>query len=358
MVVGSLATLDLPMVVDPIGIYMLKGPYYTLTMTDWFLQALSVIPRGSWIDVSRRFTMIRCASPKMWFRSHTCCGLTDSYWSDLIVDQDYDEATARATKDITLASQTLKVAASLPPQLLGRRPSPRAAAVAVCRRLRGWTCSDPLTEEIPSVINSSRILVQTDEGAVFPVMDQIRRTQPPLKCQVPCQTGRIQASRRHKLAVGPQQLRLRNHNFGLTHRTMVKRLAKSPHDPLGITDSACKNQSVMVSVQYGPFNTYIPIRSTTIAVEATVHPVATQKHPVARRFRRSFWTTRRKQQQHPVERLFESAIAIYSVASYSVQSQDFKAQRIEAAKISSRLESAGAKQLTIYEELRELDVNC
>ncbi|KZV32740.1 hypothetical protein F511_32166 [Dorcoceras hygrometricum] len=45
---------------------------------------------------------------------------------------------------------------------------------------------------------------------------------------------------------------------------MVKRLATSPHDPLGITDSAYKNQSVMVSVQYGPFNTYIPIRSTTI----------------------------------------------------------------------------------------------
>ncbi|KZV38909.1 hypothetical protein F511_35772 [Dorcoceras hygrometricum] len=31
-----------------------------------------------------------------------------------------------------------------------------------------------------------------------------------------------------------------------------------------ITDSACKNQLVVVSVQYGPFNTYIPIRSTTI----------------------------------------------------------------------------------------------
>ncbi|KZV20915.1 hypothetical protein F511_38725 [Dorcoceras hygrometricum] len=45
---------------------------------------------------------------------------------------------------------------------------------------------------------------------------------------------------------------------------MVKRLATSPHDPLGITDSACKNQLVMVSVQYGPFNTNIPIRSTTI----------------------------------------------------------------------------------------------
>ncbi|KZV44124.1 hypothetical protein F511_24610 [Dorcoceras hygrometricum] len=37
------------------------------------------------------------------------------------------------------------------------------------------------------------------------------------------------------------------HIFGLTHRIMVKRLATSPHDPLGITDSACKNQSVMIS---------------------------------------------------------------------------------------------------------------
>ncbi|KZV45521.1 hypothetical protein F511_26682 [Dorcoceras hygrometricum] len=45
---------------------------------------------------------------------------------------------------------------------------------------------------------------------------------------------------------------------------MVKRLETSPHDPLGITDSACKNQLVVVSVQYGPFYTYIRIRSTTI----------------------------------------------------------------------------------------------
>ncbi|KZV18179.1 hypothetical protein F511_21769 [Dorcoceras hygrometricum] len=67
-----------------------------------------------------------------------------------------------------------------------------------------------------------------------------------------------------QLAMRPQPLRLRNHNFGLAQRIMVKRLATSPHDPLGITDSACKNQLVVVSVQYGPFNTYIPIRSTTI----------------------------------------------------------------------------------------------
>ncbi|KZV46534.1 helicase domain-containing family protein [Dorcoceras hygrometricum] len=42
------------LVVDLIGIYGLKGPYCTLTTTNWFLQALSVIPRGSWGDVARR----------------------------------------------------------------------------------------------------------------------------------------------------------------------------------------------------------------------------------------------------------------------------------------------------------------
>ncbi|KZV50668.1 hypothetical protein F511_29272 [Dorcoceras hygrometricum] len=67
-----------------------------------------------------------------------------------------------------------------------------------------------------------------------------------------------------QLAVGPQPLWLRNHNFGLAQRIMVKRLATSPHDPICIIDSACKNQLIVVSVQYGPFNTYIPIRSTTI----------------------------------------------------------------------------------------------
>ncbi|KZV40805.1 alpha-mannosidase 2x [Dorcoceras hygrometricum] len=53
--IGTLATLDLPMVVDLIGIYGLKGPYCTQTTTSWFLQALSVIPRGSWGDVARVF---------------------------------------------------------------------------------------------------------------------------------------------------------------------------------------------------------------------------------------------------------------------------------------------------------------
>ncbi|KZV18656.1 putative leucine-rich repeat receptor-like protein kinase [Dorcoceras hygrometricum] len=75
--------------------------------------------------------------------------------------------------------------------------------------------------------------------------------------------------------MGPQPLWLRNQNSGLAQRIMVKRLATSPHDPLGITDSACKNQSVVVSVQYGPFNPYIPIRSTTIGKSrVAIDPIA------------------------------------------------------------------------------------
>ncbi|KZV34391.1 myosin heavy chain kinase B-like [Dorcoceras hygrometricum] len=64
MAIESLTTLDLSMVVDSIEIYELKGPYYMLIMTDWFLQALSVIPRGSWGDVARRFTMVRWVDQK------------------------------------------------------------------------------------------------------------------------------------------------------------------------------------------------------------------------------------------------------------------------------------------------------
>ncbi|KZV17905.1 hypothetical protein F511_06832 [Dorcoceras hygrometricum] len=51
----------------------------------------------------------------------------------------------------------------------------RRRAAAVCRPLRGRTCSDHLVEEIPfrdKFVSSS---VQTDEGAVFPVVDRIRR---------------------------------------------------------------------------------------------------------------------------------------------------------------------------------------
>ncbi|KZV54197.1 acyl-CoA dehydrogenase-related protein [Dorcoceras hygrometricum] len=118
--IGSIATLDLPMVVDLIGIYGLKGPYCTLTTTNWFLQTLSVIPSGSWGDVARRFTMIR--------------------WADLVL--------------------------AAPP--LSHKPPP-----AVRRRRRRKFVSGQFDEEKPFVLISSVLLVQAYEGVLFLVVDRI-----------------------------------------------------------------------------------------------------------------------------------------------------------------------------------------
>ncbi|KZV18696.1 hypothetical protein F511_14206 [Dorcoceras hygrometricum] len=125
IVIGSIATLDLPMVVDLIGIYGLKGPYCTLTTTDWFLQALSVTPRGSWGDVARRFTMIRWASPE------------------------------------------------LPPPLLSSIAAVAAAPPCADARLRRKIAFGQFNEENPFVLISSVLLVQADEGVSFLVVDRI-----------------------------------------------------------------------------------------------------------------------------------------------------------------------------------------
>ncbi|KZV28078.1 hypothetical protein F511_02164 [Dorcoceras hygrometricum] len=82
--IGSIATLDLPMVVDMIGIYGLKGPYCTLTTTNWFLQALSVIPRDHGAMFLDAFTMIRWADHIVQFRK-----LSRSVRSD----RSYDEVS-------------------------------------------------------------------------------------------------------------------------------------------------------------------------------------------------------------------------------------------------------------------------
>ncbi|KZV15814.1 hypothetical protein F511_25782 [Dorcoceras hygrometricum] len=157
--IGSIATLDLPMVVDLIGICELKGPYCTLTMTDWFLQALSVIPRGSWGDVARRFTMIRWAVDRF----------------DLIGDRSYDEVAAMDIVIWTRArwagpspfcsSRPLLSSSSPPP------PPPRAAAAAAV--FAGKIVSGQLDEENPFVLISSVLLLQPDEGVSDLVMDRI-----------------------------------------------------------------------------------------------------------------------------------------------------------------------------------------
>ncbi|KZV52550.1 formin-like protein 3 [Dorcoceras hygrometricum] len=148
--IGSLATLDLPMVVDLIGIYVLKGPYCTLTTINWFLQALSVIPRGSWGDVARRFTMIA---------SHG--------------------------------------RPSTSPQPHGHTPPLRHHAPSPCDR----TCSDRHAEVIPSVANPSSLLVQIDGGRLIPVVDLIGgstaayREEPDFPCEFLVGARRLDASK-------------------------------------------------------------------------------------------------------------------------------------------------------------------
>ncbi|KZV48140.1 F-box/LRR-repeat protein 14-like [Dorcoceras hygrometricum] len=168
--IGSLATLDLPMVVDLIGIYAWKGPYCTLTTTNWFFQALSVIPRGSWGDVSRRFTMIR------WAKLH----------------------------NTTLASTHSKSAAPsspLPQAAAGRHQAPPPPPL---RR----TCSGHRAEEFPSVLNSSGLLVQADEGVLIPVVDLIRRSTAAYnsRARFPCESGWSQAPRRQQADVNSRSV--------------------------------------------------------------------------------------------------------------------------------------------------------
>ncbi|KZV57196.1 hypothetical protein F511_39655 [Dorcoceras hygrometricum] len=89
--------------------------------------------------------------------------------------------------------------------------------------------------------------------------------------------GRPQEKRaRHKATHGRDKrgapcsiVRHRAAHIGRPTTSLLARPAPDAQHPAAqqlarITDSACKNQLVVVSVQYGPFNPYIPIRSTTI----------------------------------------------------------------------------------------------
>ncbi|KZV29939.1 hypothetical protein F511_41541 [Dorcoceras hygrometricum] len=101
--------------------------------------ALSVIPRGSWGDVARRFTMIR------WALSVIPMGS----WGDV-------------ARRFTMI-----------------RWSPPAADVAAAARCHHRKSrSDHSGEEIPSVKFSLSFLVQTGEGIGIPIVDRIRRPKP------------------------------------------------------------------------------------------------------------------------------------------------------------------------------------
>ncbi|KZV48401.1 plasma membrane ATPase 1-like [Dorcoceras hygrometricum] len=175
--IGSIATLDLPMVVDLIGIYGLKGPYCMLTTTNWFLQALSVIPRGSWGDVSRRSYNDPMGKSgivipeQQWFHGdrdepnvHTLdpgpLGRSKFITSLLNVDLE----ALIITLDYTTLTLASKCAA--PSSHKSRRLHAAAASLA-------GICSGQYFEDNPSALISSGLLVQADEGVSLPVVDLI-----------------------------------------------------------------------------------------------------------------------------------------------------------------------------------------
>ncbi|KZV20892.1 hypothetical protein F511_36001 [Dorcoceras hygrometricum] len=223
IVIGSLATLDVPMVVDLIGIYVLKGPYCTLTTTNWFLQALSVIPRDSWGDVARRFTLIRWAPRRqqgnalkhpMYVLLHYICYVlnfsgTNFETSAAPPGTGSGSATAptvmyagKLYTSLTLAVSLLELPLTLAHiigdikgtvhhnstlmghrrhiigplldvrnsrPLLSQTPPPPCAAARLCRKF----VSGQFDEENPFVLISSVLLVQADEGVLFLVVDRI-----------------------------------------------------------------------------------------------------------------------------------------------------------------------------------------
>ncbi|KZV17884.1 hypothetical protein F511_02731 [Dorcoceras hygrometricum] len=155
IVIGSLATLDLPMVVDLIEIYVLKRPYCGLKNCFHII----ILNFGNCVDRS-----------------------------DRIGDRDYDEATPPHPLLHTSSPPTA-------PSAAGRRPPPSSPDFHVVGLV-----SITSTRRFRSCQNSSALLVQTDEVLVSPVVDLIKEDLPPptLMCQIPCESGRSQAPRRQQ----------------------------------------------------------------------------------------------------------------------------------------------------------------
>ncbi|KZV17524.1 hypothetical protein F511_37450 [Dorcoceras hygrometricum] len=123
--------------------------------------------------------------------------VVDDVIGDVIIfSRWFERAVARISSLHTLRRPPLL------PKPHGRRLHRRAAAAVPPprRRRRDRTCSDRCVEEIPFVPNSSVLLVQADEGIVFPVVDLIKEGLPPptVKARIPCESGWSQEPRRQQ----------------------------------------------------------------------------------------------------------------------------------------------------------------
>ncbi|KZV38681.1 polygalacturonase inhibitor 1-like [Dorcoceras hygrometricum] len=156
--IRSIATLDLPIVVDLIGIYGFKGPYRTLTTNNWFLQALSVIPRGSWGDVARRSYHDPLGRFPHGY-SAQCVEHTKRILGVRLPKKSTEVKSGFADVEGQNAVVRRRIRAPPPP------PPPPLFA--------GKSFPANLDEENPSAPISSGLLVQADEGIPSPVVNLI-----------------------------------------------------------------------------------------------------------------------------------------------------------------------------------------
>ncbi|KZV42984.1 helicase domain-containing family protein [Dorcoceras hygrometricum] len=158
--IGSIATLDLPMVVDLIGIYGLKGPYCTLTTTNWFFQELSVIPRGSWGDVVRRSYHDPLGKSGIVIPEPQWLG----FWGVRL-----PKSQQRSNRDLPMLRGKTVILHWVLKNGFSDHDAAAAAAVVASPEF----VPAKFDEENPSAQISSGLLVQADEGIPFPVVDLI-----------------------------------------------------------------------------------------------------------------------------------------------------------------------------------------
>ncbi|KZV19066.1 hypothetical protein F511_13982 [Dorcoceras hygrometricum] len=150
--IGSIATLDLPMVVDLIGIYGLKGPYPQNRRPSSLKQAAAA-------DLRRKFVSGQFDEEDPFVQNSSMLLVQpDEGVSVLFMDRIGDHLPQSTEKSRVLV---------IP---VGARHKCQQAAAADLRRK---FVSGQFDEEDPFVQNSSMLLVQPDEGVSVLFMDRI-----------------------------------------------------------------------------------------------------------------------------------------------------------------------------------------
>ncbi|KZV22282.1 xyloglucan endotransglucosylase/hydrolase protein 2-like [Dorcoceras hygrometricum] len=137
-------------------------------------------------------------------------------------------------------------------------------------------------------------------------------------------------------------------------------------DASGITDSACKNQSVVVSVQYGPFNPYIPIRSTTIGKSrVAIDPIAMHtswrsKSDIASATRGEFLTTMHRllhaSGSHPIPTPYDPKRVGKRVKVRRLSCRVSMTFRVVRTNQYTKTSDLSTRQMKAYEVLYELRI--